>query len=665
MFLAILEIPLWILSSILVFSVQYAVVSYTVAVICLDVFLMLATGAARRALDAAGANIARLYPHSSTWKATQLRQRLQQATTYPGWLAVARELEELEGLAAWRAADDSELADCGLLRRTTARLAALRARIHHQPSLQGLLHLLQSVLDRHFGGVDAPGLFACSRVGTKHAVEDFLAEVQASLRAVAATSGLSQGEKASFFRAAHTAVGQTALALSGGGALAMYHMGVLKALLAEGVMPPVVSGTSGGSIAAGMLAITNDADMLSDVIQDDISTRHGVRWFQPLTHQLATFVRSAALEAKPRFVETQDFAHTCQTYFGSFTFEEAFARTGRAVSITVTARYGGTLASHPVVLNHLTAPRVLIWSAVAASCALPGLMQPVSLLAKGPRGEAVPVHDTDAVAVLDGSMHSDIPGEQLSRIFHVNRFVVSQVNPHVQPFMQDSHAAAAAPTSWLHRALDDATQWVTLDLQQRTHKLARLRLLPRMFSQDMHGIFTQRYRGDVTLLPAGSLLDRFKALSNPSPADMQAYILAGQRATWPHIAHIRALVGVERTLRECAAASCVDPRQVQGATTTPPRPGRGPPSLMASPVSLVRTQLAAGVWGESPPSRKARAQCSGDEAYQRVVEPLQGGGGIGLTAPAQVPVESTSWLRAVKPPVQRGHARLRRRAGSV
>ena len=45
---------------------------------------------------------------------------------------------------------------------------------------------------------------------------------------------------------AHRSLGRTALCLSGGGALAMYHFGVIKVLLEEGLLPQVISGRPAG-----------------------------------------------------------------------------------------------------------------------------------------------------------------------------------------------------------------------------------------------------------------------------------------------------------------------------------------------------------------------------------------------------------------------------------
>lgn len=72
---------------------------------------------------------------------------------------------------------------------------------------------------------------------------------------------------------------------------------------------------------------------------------------------------------------------------GDVTFHEAYERTGRILNITVSP---GSDYEKPRLLNYLTAPTVLIWSAASASCALPGLYEAVELLSKNPKGELVP-----------------------------------------------------------------------------------------------------------------------------------------------------------------------------------------------------------------------------------------------------------------------------------
>lgn len=70
----------------------------------------------------------------------------------------------------------------------------------------------------------------------------------------------------------------------------------------------------------------------------------------------------------------------------TLTFAEAYQRSGRILNISVTA---ADTREPPRLLNYLTAPSVLVWSAVAASSAFPFLFSPHDLLAKAARGSIV------------------------------------------------------------------------------------------------------------------------------------------------------------------------------------------------------------------------------------------------------------------------------------
>lgn len=70
-----------------------------------------------------------------------------------------------------------------------------------------------------------------------------------------------EAAKRAWVRAALHAHGCTALCLSGGGAVALYHLGVVKELHEHGLLPRVISGTSGGSIVAAMLACHTDVEL--------------------------------------------------------------------------------------------------------------------------------------------------------------------------------------------------------------------------------------------------------------------------------------------------------------------------------------------------------------------------------------------------------------------
>lgn len=470
-----------------------------------------------------------------------------------------------------------------------------------------MMGMLRTCLNRNFGGLSNGALYRRSHIGTKHLVEKFYDELERCLDVVAEAgtddpSGISFSEKAHFFEGARQALGRSALCLSGGGALSMVHMGVVRLLIERGLMPRVISGTSGGSIVAGVLALHTDKEMLEEICTQDISNKHGVRWFEPMTTQLFTFARTMLTKGGVRMMESNTFADTCRAYYKDVTFGEAFRRTGRHVSITITvAPSAAPRAAHPLILNHKTAPDVLVWSAVAASCALPGLMRPVTLMSKTRRGEEVPFHPA-GVQTLDGSVHSDIPADQLAHLFRAQRFIVSQVNPHVVPFLKEPGAAAAqSRRSPIIRWCHNAEYYANLNVQQSLVKLAKLRMIPRIFGAEMGAIFLQRYAGHVTLVPRMSLLDTFKALSHPTETDMARYLEQGQACAFPAVCAIRDMLCIEQKLDECVAKFPFSRRVVS------PEPPLGRGARAASDDFTVMAAAAGASAGGAPTAADAAA----------------------------------------------------------
>ena len=197
----------------------------------------------------------------------------------------ANELDSLDGKDAWRdapggyaasavASASRQLAaarEAGDAEELTQLLRTMMMRNHLQVDLPQP-HLIPNPNPKpNPDQVDLPQLHTECRVGTKHAIEAYDAEQVASLRWLAAAAaaaaaspttapatappGLGLDETLEFIERSKVCLGHTALCLSGGGALAMYHMGVIKALIENGAMPGIISGTSGGAIVAGVRGI--------------------------------------------------------------------------------------------------------------------------------------------------------------------------------------------------------------------------------------------------------------------------------------------------------------------------------------------------------------------------------------------------------------------------
>ncbi|RHY54491.1 hypothetical protein DYB30_011984, partial [Aphanomyces astaci] len=72
---------------------------------------------------------------------------------------------------------------------------------------------------------------------------------------------LSLDNKLAFFSETRHAFGRSALMLSGGGGLGLYHTGIVKTLVEEGLLPTVLSGSSAGSIVAGCVGVRTDEEL--------------------------------------------------------------------------------------------------------------------------------------------------------------------------------------------------------------------------------------------------------------------------------------------------------------------------------------------------------------------------------------------------------------------
>jgi hypothetical protein len=254
------------------------------------------------------------WPVPSRWRRKrevwQAMRQLRSATSYEQWLAAARQLDALEGGDEWRAERTSDEFDWALVEETTSSLKRARK----AGDTAALAFVLRTVMHRGYGGIDRASLYSHAHTGTKHTIDAFLQEVNKGLDAVSAASdaAMPTAAKAEFFESCRLSLGRTALALSGGGSLAMTHMGVVRTLLSAGLMPRVVAGTSGGAIVAAMLALHTDDELLTSVLVPDVVNRYGVRFFDPLLTQIGRFIRSGLTMGAPRMVETSDFVHTLQ-----------------------------------------------------------------------------------------------------------------------------------------------------------------------------------------------------------------------------------------------------------------------------------------------------------------------------------------------------------------
>lgn len=470
-------------------------------------------------------------PPRTTRKLIALRLRDQdRAASYGEWRQIAQDLDRLEGADAWRQDDASDDYDYLLIRQRLARIRSLRRR----GDARQLAFELCEGLHGNLGNLANPALYGCARVGTKQLIETYIGEVARCLDFLCAGdfADFPHAEKIRFFKRSAIAFGRSALMLSGGGTLGMFHLGVIKALHQQQLLPRVLSGSSAGAIIASAVAVRQDDEV------DALLQPGGLNLdaFRALGLQEA--LRGGAL------MDSRQLEQCLASNLGEYSFVEAFDRTGRIVSITISPAQPHQQGR---LLNYLTAPHVLLQRAVLASCAVPGVFAPVSLQARDYDGRVVPYMPGKLWA--DGTLSSDLPMLRLARLHNINHYIVSQVNPHVVPFLSRLEREAREG-----RGLAPLARELIRNGSRGALQLARKHLDPygggRVLNK-LDNIVSQRYSGDVNIFPQIGQQRVTRLFSNPTDADIQAYIAQGERATWPSIERIRLQTWISRTFEVC------------------------------------------------------------------------------------------------------------------
>jgi predicted acylesterase/phospholipase RssA len=451
------------------------------------------------------------------------------AECYADWLDAAREHDEVSGMQRWREVDQTPLYDYNSIRRRLDRLRSLRAR--HDDV--GLLFTLNEGIHGNMGGMGSSKLQHKARAGTKKLIEDYVDEIVHALNHIAEldTDKISLADKLDFFYRANHCYGRTALMLSGGGVLGFYHLGVVKALLEEGLLPRVISGSSAGSLVAGVLGTHTDEEL-----EKFYDPKHV--HFEAATE--ATVLDRMFFGRNPT-IDVHDLQSIIARLVPDMTFQEAYAKTGRQISISIAPAEPQQTSR---LLNAIASPNVYIRSAVLASCAVPGVFPPVILSAKNVHGDAQPY--LPSRKWVDGSISDDLPAKRLGRLYSTNHSIVSMVNPIALPFLANGRARSGLLAGIGKVGVELAREALNLYRTQVQHYSDWPRL--NMLVNSIHGLLDQDYHGDINIVPGFTWYNPAKILSHLSEDELMALMREGERSAWPQLAAIDNCTKISRTL---------------------------------------------------------------------------------------------------------------------
>ncbi|MDF1821959.1 MAG: patatin-like phospholipase family protein [Alcanivoracaceae bacterium] len=460
----------------------------------------------------------------------ELNRQLDTATDYASWMAAANAHDALSGMDRWRQKEDSSLYDSAEIRIRYNRLRELI----DSGNTHELLYALNEGIHGNMGGMGRGILYSQARSGTKLLVDEYVNVIVEALNCIADAreADIPLPEKVDFFRRASHCYGRSALMLSGGAGVIYFHHGVVQTLIDEDLLPNVLSGASAGSWLCAQIGTQTDEELKSG-------------YFETFRYDLPTHLNPFRVlagmeeEASPQTVKEMAIDSFCQ----DMTFQEAFEHTGRYINVSI-----APVEKHQSsrLLNAITSPNVYIRSAIDASSSIPGVVPPVTLYAKGADGRPKPY--LPSRKWVDGSFAEDLPAKRLSRLFGVNHYLVSLINPLAVPFVNDPKTARRRSLgSMLSAAGINAVKDVLLAAENYGSRLGASFMSPAILLA--HAVLDQKYTGDINIiLPKQDFRWMNVLFDYESDEEITGLINAGKRSTWPKLAQIRNATIIARTL---------------------------------------------------------------------------------------------------------------------
>jgi len=463
-------------------------------------------------------------------KLKQLEKQLTNASDYTEWREAALQLDQLNGLDDWRGDRDSGDYDYRLI---ASRVTLIR-KLRRLQDYDQLVFRLREELHGNLGNMANPALYQTARVGTKTLINTYLDEVTGALHEMcdSEVKTLPPDRKLRFFKRAARSFGRSALLLSGGASLGLFHLGVIEELNAQHLLPRVITGASAGAIIGGILATHTD-----DELDTILAPGH-------LDYDWSRLLGVGEIMAGGGLLDPKLLRRSIDRNIRDQTFLEAYKQTGRILNISISP---ADAHQFPRLLNYLTAPNVLIRRAALASCAIPGLFPPVQLRARNFEGKSVAYMPQSRW--IDGSVHDDIPKDKVNRLHNVNHYIVSQTNPHVAPFLSEE----VEQTGLLPFLQDVVFKGPMVQIEHLLELVQRHFDMPGLGSviKKAHAVISQTYSGDITIYPDHRLFSMKKVFANAGPEDAMQLIEEGRRASWPKIERIRNTTQISRTFDAC------------------------------------------------------------------------------------------------------------------
>ena len=436
---------------------------------------------------------------------------------------IARKQDQMDKeVQEWRLDPRSALYDHVVIHARLARLQKLSSTNDIGP----LMFFLRAGMIRNLAGINNKRLYRRAHWGTKCLIEGYVEETIRQLEHVAHSKAIPKAQLREFFLDLKKSYGTTALVLHGGTSFGLCHLGVIKALLEIDSLPQVVCGSFIGSVIAAIVCTKSEAELRSELCGNggslvDIGafTVKGGSLIASAIRKLVRFLKSGKL------LDVMVIERCIQDNIGNMTFREAYQKSGRALNIVI--RDKDTL----VLLNHMNAPDVVIWSAACASCAIPGVYEEVKIMVKDSRGLA-PWTPSSGFKLASATIEKGDLRGQLGELYGVNSMIVS----HVPSFC--SFRPSLASDEGYRGMSKRVYKWIISEVCHRYHQFKYFGLVPG-FVEKWERFVVRPQVGDVNIIPHLYYWEVLMLMRNPDAQFIEYCIQKGERFAWKRAREIQ------------------------------------------------------------------------------------------------------------------------------
>eukprot|EP00485_Elphidium_margaritaceum_P011552 CAMPEP_0202685990 /NCGR_PEP_ID=MMETSP1385-20130828/1774_1 /ASSEMBLY_ACC=CAM_ASM_000861 /TAXON_ID=933848 /ORGANISM="Elphidium margaritaceum" /LENGTH=618 /DNA_ID=CAMNT_0049340469 /DNA_START=24 /DNA_END=1880 /DNA_ORIENTATION=- len=500
--------------------------------------------------------------NSILWKA------LKNCKSYDEYVELAKDLDLNNGRNEWKFDPNAYSYDTQIVSQNLAEMKLNQQNKDFVKLSENLIEIFNHILK----WFEDESLYTQCNYGTKYIVEEFIDNVENSIKRIRNCTRFSVDDKLKIFCRLQQEFGRTCLCLSGGATMTYHQFGVIKTLLQYGLLPKIISGTSGGALVGCCAAVRTDEELKSFL--DPKVYKLFTPASEPLVIRLERLLRTGYM------FDWEDWRQKLRKLTkGDMTFYEAYKLTGRIFNVSAIS------TNHtPVLCNYKTTPNVVIWSAVIASAALPLCMKPSPLMAKkylvtsthnhhqhqhqngrsrrtsrreGEQKYELVQHAAYGKLWFDGSIKYDIPKHRLLEDFNVKYTICVQCNLHVFVFYYNERGTANTPVSHWGRSgmrggfLSSFLEKILkLELRKWMQVLSDFDLLPQIFSIDLRHIALQENRGTITMNPRPTLCDMLYLTVDPDYQRMKHYFRRGAQVCYPFVYMIQNRIRLQNAIRD-------------------------------------------------------------------------------------------------------------------